>query len=64
MGIPGLPEQAAMAAGTDLFAANPIGVVFDPKRLIARYEAGETIDELTSRQPLPEGTTPLDMLRF
>lgn len=46
------------------FAANPIGVVFDPKSLIARYEAGEPIDQLTARPPLPEGTTPLDMLRF
>jgi hypothetical protein len=46
------------------FAANPIGEVFDPKGLIARYEAGEPIEQLTSRPPLPEGTTPLDMLRF
>ncbi len=46
------------------FAANPIGVMFDPKGLIARYEAGEPIEQLTSRPPLPEGTTPLDMLRF
>jgi hypothetical protein len=46
------------------FAANPIGVVFDPKGLIARYEAGESIEQLTLRPPLPEGATPFDMLRF
>jgi hypothetical protein len=28
------------------FAANPIGVVFDPKELIARYEAGEPMNNL------------------
>ena len=46
------------------FAANPIGVVFDPRDLLARYRAGEPIEQLTMRPPLPEGATPLDMLRF
>jgi catechol-2,3-dioxygenase len=46
------------------FAANPIGVVFDPEELIARYVAGEPIERLTARPPLPEGATPFDMLRF
>ena len=46
------------------FAANPIGVVFDPKELLARYRAGEPIDTLTRRQALPEGASPFDMLRF
>ena len=46
------------------FAANPIGVVFDPEELVARYEAGEPIEQLTARPPLPEGTGPFDMLRF
>lgn len=46
------------------FAANPIGVVFDPKDLLARYAAGEPLETLTARPPLPDGTTPLDMLRF
>jgi catechol-2,3-dioxygenase len=46
------------------FAANPIGVVFDPQDLVARYEAGEPIEELTARPPLPAGATPFDMLRF
>jgi catechol-2,3-dioxygenase len=46
------------------FAANPIGVVFDPEQLIARYEAGEPLEQLTVRPPLPENATPMDMLRF
>jgi catechol-2,3-dioxygenase len=46
------------------FAANPIGVVFDPEELVARYEAGEPIETLMARPSLPEGATPFDMLRF
>jgi len=46
------------------FAANPIGVIFDPEELVARYESGEAIETLTARPPLPEGTGPFDMLRF
>ena len=46
------------------FAANPIGVVFDPEALLARYRAGETMEQLTAQPPLPEGATPFDMLRF
>ena len=46
------------------FAANPIGVVFDPDDLLARFQAGEPIATLTTRPPLPAGVTPFDMLRF
>ena len=46
------------------FAANPIGVVFDPDDLLARYRAGEPIEKLTTRPPLPDGMTPFEMLRF
>ena len=49
---------------TGQFAANPIGVVFYPEELIARYEAGEPIESLTARPPLPAGATPFDMLRL
>ena len=48
---------------TSDFVANPIGVVFDPDELLARYEAGEPVAELVKRPPLPEGTTPFDQLR-
>ncbi len=46
------------------FAANPIGVIFDPDDLLARYTAGEPLDRLTVRPPLPDGVTPFEMLRF
>lgn len=46
------------------FAANPIGVVFDPEELLARYQAGEPVERITERPPLPEGASPFDMLRF
>jgi catechol-2,3-dioxygenase len=46
------------------FAANPIGVIFDPEEIIARYEAGEPIETLTARPSLPAGMGPFDMLRF
>jgi catechol-2,3-dioxygenase len=46
------------------FAANPIGVVFDPDELLERYAAGEPLDELLARPPLPEGKSPFDMLRM
>lgn len=46
------------------FAANPIGVIFDPEKLLARYRAGEPKESLLARPPLPEGVTPFEMLRF
>ena len=46
------------------FAANPIGVVFDPKALLARYRAGEALEMLGARPALPDGASPFDMLRF
>ena len=46
------------------FAANPIGVIFDPEDLFARYEAGEPLETLIARARLPEGVSPFDMLRF
>jgi catechol 2,3-dioxygenase-like lactoylglutathione lyase family enzyme len=45
------------------FQKNPIGVVYDPDDLARRYEAGAPLEELLRRPPLPEGKTPLDMLR-
>jgi catechol-2,3-dioxygenase len=46
------------------FAANPIGVVFEPDELIARYESGEPLETLMARPPIPDGMGPFDMLRF
>jgi catechol-2,3-dioxygenase len=46
------------------FSKNPIGVVFDPKSLVARYRAGEAVASLILRPSLPEGVNPLEQLRF
>jgi len=46
------------------FAANPIGVVFEPEDLLARYRAGEPLAALALRPPLPRDASPFDMLRF
>ena len=46
------------------FAANPIGVIFDPEELVARYRGGESMAEITAPPPLPAGRGPYDMLRF
>jgi catechol 2,3-dioxygenase-like lactoylglutathione lyase family enzyme len=43
------------------FAENPIGVIFDPERLIRDYEAGRPFEDLVRRPPLPPGKTPMDM---
>jgi len=45
------------------FAENSIGILFDPEELIARYEAGASLEALRQRPKLPAGKTPLDMMR-
>ena len=55
-----MDEAHAYFTGTD-FAENPIGVLFDPERLIRDYEAGVPVEELIRRPPLPPGKTPMDM---
>ena len=37
------------------FAANPIGVIFHPRELVARYRGGESMAKITAPPPLPEG---------
>jgi hypothetical protein len=55
-----MDEAHAYFTGSD-FAANPIGVIFDPEQLIRDYEAGLGFDDLVRRPPLPPGKTPMDM---
>jgi catechol-2,3-dioxygenase len=57
-------EEANRWMQSDDFGQNPIGVVFEPGDLLARYRAGEPLATLLRRPPLPEGVTPFDMLRF
>lgn len=49
---------------SDAFKSNPIGVMFDPEALLQRFKAGEAAESLLRRPPLPDGKTPLDMLRL
>ena len=37
----------------EAFAQNPIGVEFDPDKLLARYEAGDAIEELAKQGSAP-----------
>jgi catechol-2,3-dioxygenase len=46
------------------FAQNPIGIIFEPEELLARYRSGEPLETLLRRAPLPAGASPFDMLRF
>ena len=43
--FPSKEELQAYMRG-DAFAANPIGVTFDPDKLLARYENGDPLEEL------------------
>ena len=61
--FPDVEKLNAWMRGAD-FAQNPIGIVFDPEDLLARYRAGEPIERLVIRPPLPDGASPFDMLRF
>jgi hypothetical protein len=54
-------ELQGYFSGTD-FAENPVGVTYDPERLIADYESGLPMASLLERAPLPEGKKPWDML--
>ena len=57
-------EEANQWMRSGDFAANPIGVIFAPDDLLARYVAGDAMETLTARPPLPAGMTPFDMLRL
>jgi catechol-2,3-dioxygenase len=43
------PEGAQEFLESDAFAKNPIGVLFDPDEMAARFEAGEPVAELVKR---------------
>lgn len=53
--------QAFFAAGA--YLENPMGIIFDPEEVIARYEAGESVAQIVKRPQLPPGMTAWDMLR-
>lgn len=55
--------------GIDAFFAsgaydeNFMGIIFDPEKMIADWEAGVPLEAMTTRPKLPEGLGPWDMLR-
>jgi len=51
--------DAFFASGA--YVENFMGIIFDPEQMIARFEAGEPLAEITARPKLPEGKTPWDM---
>lgn len=54
-------EVDAFFAG-GAYRENFIGVTFEPSELAARFDAGEAVESLTRRPPLPAGKTPWDMV--
>ena len=54
----GTVEEATAFMSTPEFAENPIGVIYDPDALLARFEGGETEDELLSRPAGPPSPIP------
>ena len=54
----GTAEEAKALMETAAYAANPVGVMFDPEALLARFESGEADDDLLvqpsgSPSPIP-----------
>ncbi len=45
------------------YLENFMGVIFDPEEMARRFEAGEPLEEITRRPPLPPGLGPWDMHR-
>ena len=59
------PDPAGVEAffASGAYEENFMGIIFDPEEMIAQYEAGRPLEEITARPPLPEGMTPWDMHR-
>jgi len=45
------------------YGENFMGIIFEPEHMAQRYEAGEALESLVRRPPLPPGLTPWDMHR-
>ncbi len=53
--------EAFFASGA--YEENFMGIIIDPEAMIADFEAGVPIEDITHRPKLPEGKTPWDMHR-
>ena len=54
----GTVEEAAVLMKSPAFAANPVGVMYDPDELLARFEAGEAEDSLIVQPMGPPSPIP------
>ena len=54
----GTVEEATALMKTDAFAANPVGVLYDPDALLARFEAGENEATLLAQPAGPPSPIP------
>lgn len=55
----GTAEEAIAYMASERFAANPVGIVYDPDMLLARYEAGEPESELIGIPTGPASSIPV-----
>lgn len=55
----GTVEEATALMSTAEFAANPVGVDYDPEVLLAQYEAGASNDELMKSPSGPPSAIPI-----
>lgn len=59
------PDTAGVEAffASGAYDENFMGIIFDPDKMIADWEAGVPLEDLTRRPKLPDGLAPWDMLR-
>ena len=56
----GTVAEANAFMASETFAANPIGVEYDPDRLLEQYEKGAAMDELVRLPQGPPSAIPLE----
>jgi catechol 2,3-dioxygenase-like lactoylglutathione lyase family enzyme len=55
------PEELDAFFAGGAYRENFMGIVFDPEEMVARFEAGEALSEITARRSLRQGETPWTM---
>ena len=56
----GTVEEANAFMASEAFAANPIGISFDPEQLLAAYRQGASTETLMRRADAPVSPIPVD----
>jgi hypothetical protein len=54
----GTVQEATALMKTAAFQANPVGVMYNPDALLARFQAGEDEDSLLAKPPGPPSPIP------